>query len=219
MARHHSKSPEWYARVEHCAADSSTESIARLSEEQRARMMDLQRLEGLTYNKARYRVYTPEQREAFMVMTAAGKLRRLQNDSVAEKTKTSAYSARWRERNPDYQPTWHKRNPVATRDSVRRGMALRFSRLAPPPEAECPPRPPDGLCQCCGRPQTRRTRAGVIHKLALDHDGWTGKFRGWICHRCNRAIGMLGDLPGGIRMALEYLERVYRDEPEPWDQG
>lgn len=45
--------------------------------------------------------------------------------------------------------------------------------------------------------------------LVLDHCHFTGIFRGWICDICNRAVGMLGDHPAGVKSALQYLESAY----------
>ena len=42
----------------------------------------------------------------------------------------------------------------------------------------CPPRPSDGLCECC-------------------HE--TGEFRGWVCRACNSGVGMVDD--------IEHLEK------------
>ena len=53
-------------------------------------------------------------------------------------------------------------------------------------------------CDLCGK---------SITKLNCDHDHETGKFRGWLCHRCNIALGMLGDNAVGLRRALQYLHR------------
>ena len=30
-------------------------------------------------------------------------------------------------------------------------------------------------------------------RICFDHDHKTGKFRGWICYKCNSALGLLGD--------------------------
>ncbi len=100
------------------------------------------------------------------------------------------------------------------RSARRRQQALARGHAPPPHERDCPPKPPDGRCQCCGRKP--RPGPGGCNFFCQDHDHITGEFRGWICDSCNRGIGALCDTPGGVRAALEYLERVYRDKPEPW---
>lgn len=62
-----------------------------------------------------------------------------------------------------------------------------------------PERPMPDRCECCnGLPNGK----GSLHN---DHDHATGKFRGWLCSKCNRAIGLLGDTALGIRFALAYI--------------
>lgn len=56
-------------------------------------------------------------------------------------------------------------------------------------------------CECCGRPPGLR-------RLHADHDHNTGAFRGWLCARCNPAIGALGDNIEGVGKALRYLRNV-----------
>lgn len=56
------------------------------------------------------------------------------------------------------------------------------------PKPEC--------CECCKR---------KIEKLVVDHNHATGKFRGWLCVRCNQGIGKLGDTWEGVMTALDYL--------------
>lgn len=41
----------------------------------------------------------------------------------------------------------------------------------------------------------------------LDHCHATNKLRGWLCERCNMAIGLLLDNPESCKRAAEYLER------------
>ena len=40
----------------------------------------------------------------------------------------------------------------------------------------------------------------------LDHDHETKKFRGWLCNKCNSALGWLNDDINYVRRALNYLE-------------
>ena len=59
------------------------------------------------------------------------------------------------------------------------------------------PRPPDGTpCACCSRADS---------KLFIDHDHITNQFRGYVCRRCNIALGYLGDNRQGVLNALEYI--------------
>ena len=61
---------------------------------------------------------------------------------------------------------------------------------------------PAEACQCCGCER---------RKLVLDHCHTTGIFRGWLCQRCNTAIGMLGDTEEALRKALTYLVRSHNN--------
>lgn len=57
------------------------------------------------------------------------------------------------------------------------------------------------VCGICGRPPTRTRR------LDRDHDHNTGKPRGLLCARCNRALPRW-ITPEWLRKAAEYLERT-----------
>lgn len=63
-----------------------------------------------------------------------------------------------------------------------------------------PTRPMPINCECCGLPRNGK-------RLHLDHCHETKIFRGWLCFKCNSAIGQLGDSVEGIAKALSYLER------------
>lgn len=63
-----------------------------------------------------------------------------------------------------------------------------------------PTRPQPTHCELDGRPLEQ----GKVH---LDHDHTTGAFRGWLCNRCNLALGHLGDDIKGLERALAYLKR------------
>ena len=41
----------------------------------------------------------------------------------------------------------------------------------------------------------------------LDHCHETEKFRGWLCHKCNRALGGFNDDLGTLKRAIDYLSK------------
>ena len=63
-----------------------------------------------------------------------------------------------------------------------------------------PAYPETTVCECCFKP---------FNKLGpcLDHDHYTGKFRGWLCSTCNIGIGALGDTLKSVQQAIDYLRR------------
>lgn len=60
----------------------------------------------------------------------------------------------------------------------------------------------DGRCCICGINESECGR-----RLAMDHCHQTGEFRGWLCEKCNVAIGALGDCPAVAAKAVEYLKQ------------
>lgn len=55
-----------------------------------------------------------------------------------------------------------------------------------------------GACEVCGREDLT---------LCIDHDHETGKFRGWLCELCNKALGSAKDSPKILRKLADYLEK------------
>lgn len=53
---------------------------------------------------------------------------------------------------------------------------------------------------------SRCTICGDYEKLHADHNHKTNTFRGAICGRCNRGIGMFRDNTGFLANAIEYLD-------------
>ena len=61
-------------------------------------------------------------------------------------------------------------------------------------------------CAICKQPEKVREQ-----RLTIDHCHNTGKFRGLLCNRCNRGIGLFMDSPERLKAALDYIEN------NPWD--
>ena len=66
-------------------------------------------------------------------------------------------------------------------------------------------------CAICGEPETAVSRTGRPKSISVDHDHDTGRIRGVLCDRCNRALWYLRDNPDLLRRAADYLERP------PWE--
>ncbi len=65
-----------------------------------------------------------------------------------------------------------------------------------------------GVCAICGKTEPgAHGRTGKQFSLSVDHCHSTGKVRGLLCQKCNRAVGLLGDDPAILKIAIEYLER------------
>lgn len=78
--------------------------------------------------------------------------------------------------------------------SRARALRASYKKLAAPI-----PRPAPANCEACGKAFTGTPR--------MDHDHKTNLFRGWLCHRCNSAIGLAGDTLEGVQKLVEYLNR------------
>lgn len=61
-------------------------------------------------------------------------------------------------------------------------------------------RPKTEQCELCGILASELKRG-----LFFDHDHKTGKFRGWLCYRCNIALGMVSDNKELLLKMVGYL--------------
>jgi len=77
---------------------------------------------------------------------------------------------------------------------------LRDTTAPPPKNHKCP------ICsrseeECKGRGNKKNG------SWVLDHDHENGKFRGYLCHDCNRGLGNFGDSIETLKLAIKYLSK------------
>jgi Recombination endonuclease VII len=130
-----------------------------------------------------------------------------------EKKKRHAASVRkWEDAHPQGRSEINRRyrenHPEQVRDSARKyreehrternALSEKYNRrVGGHPE---PTRPRPNGCEVCGEVNG----AGRLH---LDHDHETGKFRGWLCFKCNMSLGYMKDSPELLRALIDYVER------------
>ena len=90
-----------------------------------------------------------------------------------------------------YKNSWWRNNPEK----------YRASKGLPEPTREKPE-----VCEICKNPETSKHRTGKVQSLALDHNHSNGKFRGWLCGRCNRVLGLINDSESILSDMSKYLK-------------
>lgn len=63
----------------------------------------------------------------------------------------------------------------------------------------------DGCCAIC-----KRSAEDSYKGLHVDHDHESGRVRGLLCHKCNMALGLLGDSVSALADAIAYLDHARR---------
>ena len=71
--------------------------------------------------------------------------------------------------------------------------------------------PLDYICPICQRNSEQIKDSGGKKSggWCCDHDHATNKFRGWLCHNCNRALGNMQDDVSQLQRAIKYLENNF----------
>ena len=91
---------------------------------------------------------------------------------------------------------YHRKDGTPTRGNVCVQCKTDQSRLRV--ELRKSAGPPPDRCTCCG----------TSSEVVIDHCHDTLAFRGWLCHKCNVGIGLLGDTVEGTQKAVQYLKRA-----------
>jgi hypothetical protein len=140
-------------------------------------------------------------RSSLAVRMAWQKRYREENREMINAKQRAAYKARSAEKRA-YHKEYYIKNRAAKLAARRAFVEKHRERLLAERRKKdglpAPLWPAPKLCEMCNQPSK--------HALCLDHDHETGFFRGWICSRCNRALGMLGDNLAGVMRAVKYLQ-------------
>lgn len=66
----------------------------------------------------------------------------------------------------------------------------------------------NGGCKICGirRPGGGKHRGDELTAFHVDHDHATGRVRGLLCMKCNKALGLIGDSPEIAAKIIVYLK-------------
>lgn len=75
-------------------------------------------------------------------------------------------------------------------------------------------------CGICNREETRIVRKdGTASPLSIDHDHKTGKIRGLLCNKCNRALGYFEDSITSLMNAIDYLKRTSSESDNKYSRN
>ena len=92
-------------------------------------------------------------------------------------------------RNPEKHKAYHKKYREENKDKRKNGM-LKFRFNLTLDEYNIMLKNQDGICKICSMPETsRKNNSDEVRMLCVDHDHNTGKIRGLLCNKCNRALG------------------------------
>ena len=108
----------------------------------------------------------------------------------ANKERRAAWKRAWKAANPERAAAYQRKHTTGwTDEQYRAKLAEQMGR-----------------CAICDTDRCSQGRA-----MSADHCHRTGKPRGILCNRCNRAIGLLGDNAEALGRAFAYLVRYETD--------
>jgi hypothetical protein len=130
---------------------------------------------------------------------------------AASRAKRLAYMREWNAKHKDemrdYRREWRRQNPHRVRAHKE---ARRLRDLATQDALAGRPRPT--ICDIHGGPA--ESGPGYHNGIVFDHCHQRGHFRGWLCDRCNKVLGAVGDDPDLLRKMITYLDR-HRENTSP----
>ena len=100
---------------------------------------------------------------------------------------------------------WSQANPERFRANQRRSV-LKARYGLTPEDIEALLVKQGGGCAICRLPLLAQSPQSGS-QLHVDHDHLTGRVRGLLCNRCNRALGFFDDNPDTLQIAIDYLRK------------
>lgn len=99
---------------------------------------------------------------------------------------------------------WNKDNPEKIKKSKRKYRKAHSERINES-DRKCKK---TKLEKIAGRKKPEQCEVcGAFGRIVFDHDHKTGEFRGWICNRCNVALGMANDNIEILELLIKYLKQ------------
>jgi hypothetical protein len=122
--------------------------------------------------------------------------RKLNKEKIKEQDK------KYRETHLDYQANYYQQNKT---DYNKKQMKQRYGITKDDYDKMLHEQ--NGVCAICKQPETVTDKRSnnMIKRLSIDHDHKTGKVRGLLCGKCNKAIGLLNDSHILTQVATDYL--------------
>ena len=117
------------------------------------------------------------------------------------KDKLDVYRKEWREKNIEHvrKRDREQRKRLRTLNpEAEKARLKRFSERQEQKRIQEAGRNKPELCEICSTNE---------FKIVFDHCHNSGKFRGWICDRCNRVLGIVKDSPQLLKELALYLEQ------------
>jgi hypothetical protein len=136
--------------------------------------------------------------------------RKLNPDKVA--AQAQRYRARYPDRNAAARKRYYEKHLDKARNAAREHQRMRrnsdpegerrrqaaFRARREQRLAEEAGRPRPAVCDLC-----RGNNGGIV----FDHCHVGGHFRGWLCDRCNKVLGLVKDSPALLKRMARYLEQ------------
>jgi hypothetical protein len=97
---------------------------------------------------------------------------------------------------------WKKNNPSKVKEKRRKQLLKQYGLTVADWDNILASQ--NGLCAICNKPETTIIR-GKVNRLSIDHCHITGKNRGLLCDKCNRALGLFQDDAERLNRAADYL--------------